>query len=102
MIKKDIIIDDINYTKTKSISYNNGVDSIKFVNENFVDTGGGSSGDAIQVDTLSALPAIGKENSIYIIKNENAVYRWDSLNLKYECVGRNYENLKIINGGNAN
>lgn len=57
---------------------------------------------AKQVNTLSELPSVGDVNGVYFVINENATYRWDSVNLKYECVGRDYDNIHVINGGNAN
>lgn len=59
------------------------------------------AGGAIQVATLSELPSIGEKNGIYFVIDENATYRWDDTNLKYECVGRDYKEIKLINGGNA-
>lgn len=59
-------------------------------------------GGAVQVTTLSALPSKGEVNGIYFVIDENATYRWDEDNLKYECVGRDYKEIKLINGGDAN
>ena len=59
-------------------------------------------GGAVQVATLSALPSKGEVNGIYFVIDENATYRWDEDNLKYECVGRDYKEIKLINGGDAN
>ena len=61
-----------------------------------------AGGGAKQVNTLSELPSVGAVNGVYFVKSENATYRWDNDNLKYECVGRDYDNITIINGGNAN
>lgn len=47
-------------------------------------------------------PKIGQENVIYIDNEENALYRWSDADLRYYCVGRNYEEIDIINGGNLN
>lgn len=44
-------------------------------------------------------PTVGKENIIYIDTSDDKLYRWDDTNLKYYCVGSNYENIKIILGG---
>jgi len=59
------------------------------------------SNGAKQVATLSELPSVGAVNGVYFVKSENATYRWDNDNLKYECVGRDYESIQVINGGNA-
>ena len=61
---------------------------------------GGGTG-VVNVNTRAELPNIGVENCIYIVKEENATYRWDDTNLKYFCVGRDYQEIQIINGGNA-
>lgn len=55
-----------------------------------------------EAPTISQFPSIGKENHTYVCLSENATYRWDSENLKYICTGRDYNNIKKINGGNAN
>jgi hypothetical protein len=47
-------------------------------------------------------PNSGNEGVLYTDIVENKTYRWDSGQLKYYCVGSNYEDIKIINGGNAN
>lgn len=49
-------------------------------------------------------PNVGAENIIYIAEDENAVYRWDSElgeSNHYVCVGRDYKEIKIIDGGDA-
>lgn len=56
----------------------------------------------VQVDTRYQLPNRGNSESVYFVKEENATYRWDEDNNKYFCVGRNYEEIEYICGGNAN
>lgn len=46
-------------------------------------------------------PSIGSEDTLYIDKSENKLYRWDAQSLKYEVVGTNYNDITIINGGNS-
>lgn len=46
-------------------------------------------------------PNIGNEGVLYTDVGDNKTYRWDGTELKYYCVGSNYEDIKIINGGNA-
>lgn len=58
-------------------------------------------GGAIQVKTISELPSVGEKNGIYFVIDENATYRWDDEELKYFCVGRDYKDIDVINGGNA-
>ena len=54
-------------------------------------------------DSKASLPNIGSESVIYIVKNENATYRWvnDGKSQHYECVGRDYSKVTIIDGGTA-
>lgn len=49
--------------------------------------------------TLHDFPTLGDSNHMYLAINENAVYRWDEKKLKYYCVGRDYTEIEIINGG---
>lgn len=56
----------------------------------------------IAYNSVQAFPKVGDENTLYIAKNEDAVYRWNDEALSYYCVGRNYEEITYINGGNAN
>lgn len=64
-------------------------------------SGGGSGGGAVQVETRFNLPSVGSSGTVYFVKDENATYRWDDTSLLYYCVGRDYEEIKVINGGNA-
>lgn len=47
-------------------------------------------------------PNIGKQNTIYIATEENKTYRWDESERKYYCIGANYDDIKVITGGEAN
>lgn len=47
-------------------------------------------------------PNIGSNKNIYIAEKENKTYRWDENNLKYYIIGSDYNDIKVINGGNAN
>ena len=60
-----------------------------------------SSGGALQVRTRQELPPIGGENCVYFVTSENATYRWDNDSLRYIACGRDYSEIKIINGGKA-
>lgn len=51
-----------------------------------------------EFDIRQEFPIVGKEKTLYIAKKEKASYYWDSSNLKYECIGRDYEEVNIING----
>lgn len=64
--------------------------------------GGGGDASVVQVATKSELPNVGGNiHTVYFVKDENATYRFDADNLVYICVGRDYDNIKIINGGSA-
>lgn len=46
-------------------------------------------------------PTHGTENDFFIDVGANATYRWDSANLHYYCIGRDYEEIDIISGGSV-
>lgn len=54
--------------------------------------------EAITVETKFDLPTIGEPGGVYFVKAEGATYRWDKDTGKYECAGRDYQNVIIING----
>ena len=65
-------------------------------------SGGGGDANVVQVATKSELPNIGgSAHTVYFVKDENATYRFDADSLVYICVGRDYNNIKVINGGTA-
>ena len=41
-------------------------------------------------------PSIGKDNIIYIAKDEHASYIFDSTQNTYHCIGRDYNEIDII------
>lgn len=55
----------------------------------------------VTVESRYELPTIGNSDYVYMVIDENAVYRWDDNNLMYFCVGRDYAEINVINGGNA-
>ncbi len=55
----------------------------------------------IQVTNIASLPNRGQESALYIVKADNAAYRWDEDASKYYCVGRDWENIKVITGGGS-
>lgn len=55
----------------------------------------------IQYESKLNFPNVGSPNLIYVDVSENASYRWDSNTLTYICVGRDYNEIAIISGGNA-
>ena len=50
----------------------------------------------VQKEIFSDLPVSGKEGVIYIVKSENKTYRWDDNNIKYYCIGSNYNDIEVI------
>ena len=61
----------------------------------------GNSTGCVSVMSYGALPNIGSPGIVYIVEDENAAYRWDQDELKYYSIGRDYEEIKVIFGGNA-
>ncbi len=49
------------------------------------------------------LPSMGKENIVYIVEDENAMYRWATIDdsTHWYCVGRDYMEIQKICGGDA-
>lgn len=54
-----------------------------------------------QYDSLAEFPTVGDEKYIYIDRSTNKSYRWDDTNVKFYCVGTDYENIEVINGGSS-
>lgn len=49
----------------------------------------------------SALPLKGEENVVYVVTDENAQYYWNETTSSYFCMGRDYNEISVIDGGNA-
>ena len=47
-------------------------------------------------------PNNGESNKIYIAKDESSTWIFDIEKHNYVCIGNDYKNIEIINGGNAN
>lgn len=56
---------------------------------------------SVTVKSHGNLPTVGAPDIVYLVEDENACYRWDNDNLKYFAVGRDYNEIEVINGGNA-
>lgn len=56
----------------------------------------------VQAATIFEFPNIGKEHCLYVDTAANKTYRWSKEDLKYYCVGSDYEAIEIVNGGGAN
>lgn len=55
-----------------------------------------------QYGSKYAFPNRGNPSIIYIDIHENAAYRWDEESGSYVCIGADFNQIKIINGGTAN
>lgn len=55
-----------------------------------------------EYDSYLLFPTVGKKGILYIDKEENCSYRYDEENLKYYCIGTDYKQIEIINGGILN
>lgn len=51
----------------------------------------------LEYDSSLLFPTTGKQNTIYLDKQNNRSYRWDSTDLKYYQLD-DYENIQIIDG----
>lgn len=56
---------------------------------------------SVTVKSYGELPNVSSADIVYIIEDENAIYRWDATNLKYFSVGRDYNEIEVIYGGSA-
>ena len=56
----------------------------------------------IQANTFLEFPNIGDARFLYVDKEKNKTYRWNSDDLKYYCIGSDYEAIQIVDGGEAN
>lgn len=95
-----MLVDSANYILEDSWRKVADIRDIEALNER-IDQISGGGGGAVQVESKTNLPNVGSEGTVYFVKDENATYRWDDAGLKYYCTGRDYEEIKVINGGNA-
>ena len=56
---------------------------------------------SVTVKSYGELPNVGAADIVYIIEDENAIYRWDATNSEYFSVGRDYNEIEVIYGGSA-
>ena len=54
-----------------------------------------------QYQSKYAFPNRGDPSVIYIDIKDNFSYRWDETTGQYVCIGTDYRQIKIINGGSA-
>jgi len=58
-------------------------------------------GEVVRKETVYEFPNIGLEGRVYIDTTHNKIYRWDDIDKKYYCVGSDYNDIKVIDGGDA-
>lgn len=54
-----------------------------------------------QYEGIINFPNIGKPEYIYIDTLTNKTYRWDDVNLKYYCIGSDYNDIELILCGDS-
>lgn len=52
----------------------------------------------IEFNNRYEFPSIGKENMIYVARDEHKIYIFNTATLAYEVVGSNYNEIEIIQG----
>ena len=52
----------------------------------------------IEFNNRYEFPSIGKENMIYVARDENRAYRFDEESLTYYCIGSDYNEIEVIQG----
>lgn len=50
---------------------------------------------------VQGFPNVGNPAVLYMDREGNKLYRWDDADLLYYTVGADYNDIRIINGGNA-
>ena len=59
----------------------------------------------VQSETYGSIyefPNLGQVGVLYTDTSGNRIYRWDDRDLKYYCVGSDWNQIKCIDGGDAN
>lgn len=60
-----------------------------------------SSLSILRFPSLSAFPSLGSEKFLYVATDTSKSYIWEEGLFKYSCVGSNYEDINVIDGGDA-
>ena len=95
------ITSDFKDFNTIAYAYNGGeTEDIKVNvdNENKIIT---ATLKSIQYKNKLNFPNVGSSNLLYVDIEESATYRWDAQTTSYVCVGRDYNQIGVISGGNA-
>lgn len=51
--------------------------------------------------SLMNFPTIGETEYLYVDVTNNKSYRWDDDNLKYICIGSDWEQIEVVDGGSS-
>lgn len=51
--------------------------------------------------TYFDFPNVGENNVLYVDESDSATYVWNEENATYTCIGRDFTNINIIDGGDA-
>lgn len=97
-------LNNISYVVDSTTNYNNLANKPSI--NGIVLTGDKTSDDLnilpiITASTHLNFPNVGKENVLYISKEENKTYRYDAKDSMYYVVGSDYMAINMIDGGNA-
>lgn len=64
-----------------------------------IEVGIGVAPCVIEASTFLEFPSVGQPRKLYVDKSANKTYRWDEEELRYICIGGNYEDITLIFGG---
>jgi len=56
----------------------------------------------IQYASLFSFPTIGNERNLYVDQENERAYRWDAVQMRYFCVGSDWNEIERIIGGGTN
>lgn len=88
----------VQYPKGTHVAVIDDKGTLKYDIFNIPGGGSGSENLAVTASSRFNLPTVGKVGVVYFVEDEGATYRWDGDHSKYECTGRDYQNITIING----
>ena len=76
--------------------------SVKVLEAHLSTTFRNNGGIVSSYKSIYDFPNRGRSDTLYVSKNDNSCYRWDEVDSKYFCIGRDYEEIEvIICGGSA-
>lgn len=52
----------------------------------------------IEFNNRFEFPSVGKDNMLYVAKDEHKIYIFNSITLNYEIVGSDYAKIEVIQG----